>query len=273
MGRVVSWLTRRSLPGIYKVLKRLGFSRKQAQAFIRSPDTAYALKWRAILAAYQDAVEHPEQAVLLFRDELTYWRRPAVRAVHQRRGQKQRRVVDRPGANTQTRLIAVVNACTGQVTYRQRSHVGRFELVAFYEQVRQDYPAVLRLYLVLDNWPTHKHPLVLEAAQHHALRLLFLPTYASWRSSGAGCGRMCSIAIPSPTTSTNSAKRSPVGSTASVPARATCCSSSACFRAPYLTNMEINLLMSYNPAFLRPTAFARLTPRRVQTCCCYKKPG
>lgn len=180
VGRVLSWLTNRSLPGIYKVLKRLGFSRKQAQAFIRSPDAAYALKWRAILAAYQDAVEHPERAVLLFGDELTYWRRPAVRAMHQRRGQRQCRVYDRPGANTQTRIVAVVNACTGQVTYRQRSHVGRFELVAFYEQVRQDYPTVPRLYLVLDNWPTHKHPLVLEAAQHHALHLLFLPTYASW---------------------------------------------------------------------------------------------
>lgn len=165
---------------MYKLLKRLGFSRKQALGFIHSPDAEYALKWRAILSAYQDAVEHPERVVLLFGDELTYRRRPVVRAMHQRRGRRQRRVHDRPTANTQTRLVAAVNACTGQVTYRQRSKVGRYELVAFYEQLRQAYPDVQRLYLVLDNWPIHKHPLVLAAARRQALCLLFLPTYASW---------------------------------------------------------------------------------------------
>jgi DDE superfamily endonuclease len=180
VGKVLDWLANRSRSGIYKVLKRLGFSRKQAQAFIHSPDEAYALKWRAILAAYQDAVEHPEQAVLLFGDELTYRRHPVLRAMHQRRGRRQHRLHHRPGANTQTRIVAVVNACTGQVTYRQRSKIGRFEWAAFCQQLRQAYPEVARLYLVLDNWPTHKHPVVLDATQRHALRLLFLPTYASW---------------------------------------------------------------------------------------------
>jgi transposase len=180
VGRALSWLAGCSVPGIYKVLKRLGFSRKQAQRFIHSPDPEYALKWRAILAAYQDAMEHPERVVLLFGDELTYRRRPEIRAMHQRRGRRQHRLAYRPAANTQTRLVAVVNAGTGQVTYRQRSKVGRWELAGFYEQVRLAYPHAQRLYLVLDNWPTHKHPLVLAAARRHGIRLLFLPTYASW---------------------------------------------------------------------------------------------
>ncbi|MCB0005833.1 MAG: IS630 family transposase [Anaerolineales bacterium] len=180
VGRALGWLDGKSDAGIYKVLKRLGFSRKRALQFSRSPDPDYRLKWRQVLSAYQDAVNHPAQVVLLFADELTYFRRAELRSMWQKRGRKQRRLSQQPGANTKARVVAAVNAITGQLLYLQRRKIGRFELCRFLAQIRAAYPLAERLYLVQDNWPTHKHPLVLASACDLQLRLLFLPTYASW---------------------------------------------------------------------------------------------
>jgi transposase len=178
--RAIAWLDGLSDAGIFKVLKRLGFSRKQAINFIHSPDPNFRAKWQAILRAYLDAVEHPDEVVLLFQDELTYYRQPSKARAYQRRGKGQPRAQQQPRANTQTRITAVLNAITGQVTYLQRSKVGKEALALFYAQIRAIYGEAKIIYLVQDNWPTHKVPDVLAAAQNAHLQLLFLPTYASW---------------------------------------------------------------------------------------------
>ena len=180
LHRAFAWLTGVSETGVYRVLKRLGFSRKRALQFIHSPDPEYRLKWQAILQAYLEAWNHPEEVIVLFQDEVTYYRMAALAQTDQRRGSRQHRHLHRPGANTKARLTAVLNAVTGQVHYLQRSTVGCAELSQFYAQVRAAYPQVRRIYLVQDNWPIHKHPTVLQAAQTAQLTPLFLPTYASW---------------------------------------------------------------------------------------------
>jgi len=178
--RVLAWLEGKSDAGIYQVLKRLGFSRKQALNFIHSPDPAYVSKWRAVLQAFEDAAFHPEQAVILFLDELTYYRQPSKAPAYCEEGRPQPRASQAARSNTQTRIVAVLNGLSGQVNYLQRSKVGEEALLRFYHQVRQAYPQVQRIYLVADNWPTHKLPSVLVAAQQHGLTPLFIPTYASW---------------------------------------------------------------------------------------------
>lgn len=180
IGRVLSWLEGMSVPGIYKALKRLGFSRKQALGFIHSPDPAYHDKWRAILKAYQEAMERPEEVEILFMDELTYYRRPSKAAAYHRRGKSQPHAQEVAGANTQTRLVAVLNGFTGRVTYLQRSKVGKEALQLFYKLVRAAYPQAKTIYIVQDNWPIHKSPEVMAAMTEHHLSPLFLPTYASW---------------------------------------------------------------------------------------------
>ena len=180
LGQALPWLTGYSVSGISRVLQQLGFSHKLAERFIRSPDPFYWLKWQQVLAAYQDAVSHPTEAVLLFQDELTYYRRPVLRTMWQQSGQRNRTLRHRPGGNTRARLTIALQAITGQVLYRQRATIGRKELGDFYGQIRAAFPQVPRLYLVQDNWPIHKHPYVLKAAADQQLRLLFLPTYASW---------------------------------------------------------------------------------------------
>jgi transposase len=178
--RAIAWLDGLSEPAIYKVLKRLGFSRKQALNFIHSPDPEYHAKWRAILNAFLQAVEHPGEVEILFLDELTYHRQPSKSSAYHRRGKSQPRAQQVPGSNTQTRIVAVLNGVTGRVTYMQRSKIGRDALVAFYARVRAAYPEAKTIYIVQDNWPIHKLPEVMTALAQHQLTPLFLPTYASW---------------------------------------------------------------------------------------------
>jgi transposase len=180
VGRALHWLQGYSDVGIYKVLKRLGFSKKQALNFIHSPDPNYRFKWQRILAAYQEALENPETVVLLFQDELTYYRRARLKQRWQKQGATAKRHYQATGSNTKARLTATLNALTGQVLFLQRSKVGRRELAAFYAQVRQAYPTATRIYLVQDNWPVHRHPDVMDALEQQQLTPLFLPTYASW---------------------------------------------------------------------------------------------
>lgn len=180
VGRVLHWLQGYSDAGIYKVLKRLGFSKKQALNFIRSPDPNYRFKWQRILAAYQEALTNPEQVVLLFQDELTYYRRARLKKRWQSRGKKPVRHAQATGSNTKARITATLDALTGRVLFLQRSKVGRKALAQFYEQIRRAYPQASRIYLVQDNWPIHFHPDVLTAVSANKLTLLCLPTYASW---------------------------------------------------------------------------------------------
>ena len=180
VGKALAWLEGCSPPGIHKVLKRFGFSRKQALYFVYSPDVEFRSKWQAVLQAFFDAANHPEQAVLLFLDELTYYRQPGKAPAYHHKGKQQPKAYQAARYNTQTRIVAVLNAWTGQVHSLQRSRIGKEALVEFYAQIRTAYPNLQRLYLVQDNWPVHKLPEVVQALQTHRLTPLFLPTYASW---------------------------------------------------------------------------------------------
>lgn len=180
VGQTVAWLQGCTVAAVWRQLRRLGLSYKLAQRFVVSPDPEYDHKWRRILAAYAQALCQPEQTVLLFADELTYYRRSLLKPMWQRQGSAVRHIRNPRGANTRTRLVAAVNAVSGQLHNRQRSTIGRKELCAWLVSLRQAYPQVEDLYLVWDNWPTHAHPDVVQTAAQQRITLLFLPTYASW---------------------------------------------------------------------------------------------
>lgn len=180
VGKALKWLAGCSEPGIYKILKRLGFSRKRAMNFIHSPDPEYQRKWKAILQAFLDATNHPDEVVIVFLDEFSYYRQPTLACAYHVSGHTLPYAFQIARSNTRTRLIAGLNGLTGKVTYLQRSKIGLLALQDFYQQLRADYPEAKRIYVVQDNWPVHKLPDVLQALQFHHLTPLFLPTYASW---------------------------------------------------------------------------------------------
>jgi transposase len=180
LGLLGAWLAGLSAAGRCKVLRRLGISYKQALHFVTSPDPAYHDKRWALLHAFAQALAQPEAVVLLFTDELTFYRRPSLAPAYHRQGKTQPLACEVPGYNTPTRLVAALDGFSGRVLFAQARQIGKQELIRFYAAIRQAYPQTERIYLAQDNWPVHLLPEVLTAAATHRLSPLFFPTYASW---------------------------------------------------------------------------------------------
>ena len=201
-----NWLRVTTEGGLSTLLKRLGIHYKRGRDYVRSPDADYTAKVEQIEHLKLRAWYAPEQYVLLYQDEMTYYRQPTLSYAYEAAGAEQPLAFRSHRSNTSFRITATLNAVTGQVHYRQRSRIDRFQLVHFFADVVQAYPTVETIYIVLDNWPVHFHPDVLAALepQRHLrwsshfppnwpaattrtpaftnlpIQLVPLPTYASW---------------------------------------------------------------------------------------------
>lgn len=133
-----------------------------------------------VQAAHSLAQQDPERYVLLYEDELTYYRRPTVSRAYACQGHHQRLAVQGHGHNTSRRIASVLNAVTGQLIAWQRERFDRQTLIRFYEAVEKAYPQAQRIFIAQDNWPVHFHPDILLAFAHTKISLLRLPTYAPW---------------------------------------------------------------------------------------------
>jgi DDE superfamily endonuclease len=198
-----SWLHLRTLGGLCQLLERLNISYKRGRDYIHSPDPYYQGKLDLIADCLQRVRNDPERYVLVYEDELTYYRQPTLAAAFEARGQRQPLARRSPARNSWFRVIAGLNAMTGQVTYRQHGKIDVPTLGHFFAWLRADYPQAELIYVVVDNWPVHFHPDVLAYLQPQRfpwppyvpphwtpsrkptytnlpIELLCLPTYASW---------------------------------------------------------------------------------------------
>lgn len=167
---------------VWRILQRLGFRYRQGWSHWVSPDP-YLTEKLAWLELIQTRVaDHPEEIVLLWLDELTFYRLPSPAPTWcPIDGRAQKAQLTR-GANTAARVVSVLNAITGQCNYRLRSQIGSAQLQAFYKFVRQLYPNATEIYVVQDCWPVHFLPEVCSAAIEAGITLVPLPTYSSWRN-------------------------------------------------------------------------------------------
>jgi hypothetical protein len=179
LPQVIGWLRDKTKAGVCKILKRLGFSRKQVISFIRSPDPLFAVKCRALSHAFLEALVHPEEVAILFADDLTYYKQPTKAPVYWRRGKSQKRIWRATGENHMSRVGAMMDGVTGRVFYQQGNHFGLEALQQQYRHVRELYPE-RKVYVVRDNWPPNKHEDVVAVARALDIVPLYLPTYASW---------------------------------------------------------------------------------------------
>jgi len=199
------WLRCRTAAGLCRLLHRLGISYKRGRHHLHSPDAHYADKLQVVCGCLALAAREPDKHVLLFLDELSYYRQPTVSRGYAARGHQQSLAELSYRPNTPSRVLGAVNALTGQVHYVLHGQITIATLVSFYETLRRAYPKAEKIWIVLDNWPVHFHADVLAALEPQAypwprhtpsnwpvepratvarlnlpIQLLALPTYAPW---------------------------------------------------------------------------------------------
>jgi hypothetical protein len=180
IGQSVSWLKNCSLPAIQQIVQRLGLRYKRGREYLHSPDADYDLKLAYVEAAEQLARTQPGRYVLLYQDELTYYRRPTVSRAYALQGHHQALAVQGYGTNQRRRVAGALNAITGHFIAWQRERFDTRTLIAYYQALEAAYPEAEVIFVAQDNWPVHFHPHILQALLPSKISLLRLPTYAPW---------------------------------------------------------------------------------------------
>jgi transposase len=176
----VLWLARLTPSGAHRLLGRLGIVYRRGQEHLHSPDPEYGAKMAAVRRARSEAGRSGGRVVVVYLDEVTYYRRPSVGRCYAPAGGPGPYAEQGLRANTKRRVIGALDARSGRLTYWQGAHAGVAQLVRFYARLRAEYPDAEAIYVAQDNWPVHFHPTVLGAVAGTPIRLLRLPTYAPW---------------------------------------------------------------------------------------------
>lgn len=177
--QVISWLQTCTFAGIHQILKRLKIGLKQATGYVRSPDPRRHQKQRRLAQAYAAATYRPQEYVILFQDELTYYSQQNEGLKYGAVGHKSPYVAHGVAENIMTRIGAVMDGLTGQVIYIQADKFGQLAMVDLYRRIRHHYPK-RKVFVVQDNCPFHYCDNVLATAEDLDIIPVYLPTYASW---------------------------------------------------------------------------------------------
>ncbi len=149
---------------------------RQGRLHLHSPDEEYTAK-----AEHVKGCVTLEDAVVLFGDEMTFYRHPATGRAYAKQGYQQEVRADLGHrSNTKRRLCGALNKMTGQVHSIEASKIGVKALCRWLASLREEYKQSTKRILIWDNWSVHKHALVVQAAAEAQIELVFLPTYAPW---------------------------------------------------------------------------------------------
>lgn len=199
----LNWLCLKSLAGLWQLLKRLRIAWKRARAHVHSPDEHYVEKLLTVRLNLLNL--DLESGVFLFQDEFTFYRQPSLAYAYEAMGKAQPLAELGRRSNLAWRIAAGMNGYTGQVTYVQGFQIGVRGMLQLYQQIALVYSRATHIFVAQDNWPVHFHPDVCAALQPQEwpwppslpptwptqaspnakrfnlpIRLLSLPTYASW---------------------------------------------------------------------------------------------
>jgi len=150
-----------TLPGLSQLLQRVGIHYKAARDYVHSPDPDYLDKLAYIDQLLAEARGSDGRQVVLYHDELTYYRQPTVTRAWAERGtgpQCQELARRSHRGNTPTRVAGALDLLDARVTSWQGSRFNVREVAQFYAQIWEAYPEAERIWVVLDNWPVHFHP-------------------------------------------------------------------------------------------------------------------
>ncbi len=160
---------------------------KRAREYIKSPDPFYADKLSKIARVLKQARNSGGLVVLLFLDELTYYRQPSLGSAYEQTGKDQPLAHRSYQWNTPTRVLGALDAVTGRVIYHQGESIGLNVLIEFYIRIRELYPDAHKIYVAQDNWPNHFHADIFAALEQQECDwpLHRLPTWSDEPSENA----------------------------------------------------------------------------------------
>jgi transposase len=169
-------MTRQS---VHRIWKAFGLQPHRTETFKLSTDPQLIEKVRDIVGLY---LNPPERALVLCADE-----KSQIQALDRtqptlpmRPGQAERRTFDYKRHGT-TSLFAALDVASGKIIGEVHRRHRSTEFRQFLDHIDAEVPANLDVHLVLDNYTTHKTPLIQRwLIRHPRFHLHFTPTYSSW---------------------------------------------------------------------------------------------
>ncbi len=164
---------------VLRIWHAFGLQPHRAETFKLSNDPQLVEKVRDIVGLY---LNPPERALVLCGDE-----KAQIQALDRtqpifpmRPGTPERRSHDYRRHGT-TSLFAALDVATGKVIGELHRRHRAIEFRSFLDRIDKEVPAELEVHLVLDNYGTHKTPLIHRwLLRHTRFHLHFTPTYSSW---------------------------------------------------------------------------------------------
>lgn len=164
---------------VSRIWKAFGLKPHRTQTFKLSPDPLLVDKVRDIVGLYMSP---PDNAVVLCVDE-----KSQIQALDRtqpmlpmRPGQMERRTHDYRRHGT-TSLFAALNVATGNVLGQTHRRHRSVEFRKFLDLIDASVPQDLAVHLVIDNYATHKSPLIRSwLVKRPRFHVHFTPTYGSW---------------------------------------------------------------------------------------------
>ena len=145
-------------PTVHRIWKAFGLQPHRAETFKLSTDPQLIEKVRDIVGLYLDP---PERALVLCADE-----KSQIQALDRtqpilpmRPGQAERRTYDYKRHGT-TSLFAALDVATGKVIGELHRRHRSTEFRKFLDRIDAEVPEDLEVHLVMDNYGTHKTPLI-----------------------------------------------------------------------------------------------------------------
>lgn len=164
---------------VLRIWRAFGLQPHRSETFKLSNDPQLVEKVRDIVGLY---LNPPERALVLCADE-----KAQIQALDRtqpifpmRPGTPERRTHDYRRHGT-TSLFAALDVATGKVIGQLHRRHRAIEFRSFLDRIDKEVPADLEVHLVLDNYGTHKTPLIHRwLLRHPRFHLHFTPTYSSW---------------------------------------------------------------------------------------------
>jgi transposase len=168
-----------SQSAVSRIWRAFALQPHRAETFQLSKDPLFIEKVRDIVGLY---LNPPDKALVLCVDEKTQMQAldRSQPLLPMRPGQAERRTHDYVRHGT-TSLFAALEVRSGRILGDFHARHRSIEFRKFLDRVEAAVPAPLDVHLILDNYGTHKTPMIHRwLAQHPRFHVHFTPTGASW---------------------------------------------------------------------------------------------